>query len=87
LVAVDVADNPSHVVDVLVGVVGLVLSENLHDLATRLVTLGLAPIVLLADLLGFVGLEPSSSSLGFMLTASSNSSMTCSSLLPSLLTS
>jgi hypothetical protein len=58
LVAVNIADDPPHVVDVLVGVVGLVLSEYLYDLAARFVALGLAPAVLLAYLLGIFAFEP-----------------------------
>ena len=54
----DVADYPSHMLDVVVGVVGLVLFEYLDDLAARFVALGLAPAVLLAYLLGLVRLEP-----------------------------
>src|SRR5215210_5579431 len=58
LVAVDVADDATHVINVVVSVVRVVLPEDLDELATRLVALGLAPTVLLADLLGLVGIEP-----------------------------
>jgi hypothetical protein len=57
LVAVDVIGYPPHVVEVILGVVGLVLSEDLDDLAARLVALGLAPAVLLADRFGLVGFK------------------------------
>ena len=43
LVAVDVADDPPHVVDVVVGVIRLVLPEDLDDLAPRLVALDSLP--------------------------------------------
>ena len=56
--ALDVAVDALHVLQVIVLVVGLVLAEDLDDLPARLVPLGLAPIVALADRLGLLGLEP-----------------------------
>ncbi len=53
--ALYVAVDLSHVVYVVVGVVGLLLAQDLDDLALRLVALGLAAPVALADRLGLVG--------------------------------
>jgi hypothetical protein len=55
-VAFDVAVYLLHVVEVVVGVVRLVLLQETHDPAPRLVALGLA--LALPDGLGLVGLEP-----------------------------
>ena len=56
--AMDIADGPPNMVDVLISVVRPVLSEDLDNLAARLVALGLAPAVLLTDLFGLVGFKP-----------------------------
>src|SRR5688572_25720510 len=58
LVAVDVADDPPHVVDIVPRVVGLVLPEDLDNLSARLVALGFAPAVALTDRVQLVSLEP-----------------------------
>jgi hypothetical protein len=58
LVAVDVANDPPHMLDVLLGVVRLVLSKDPYDLAARLVALLLTPTVTLAHGLRFGGLKP-----------------------------
>jgi hypothetical protein len=83
--AVDVADDPPHVFDV-VGVIRLVVPEVLDDLAPRLVALGLSATIALAHGLRLHGLDQFFNSLRLMLTASLNSSMICS-LLPAMWTS
>jgi hypothetical protein len=52
----DVADDAPHVLDVVVGVLGLVLPEDLDDPAPRLVALGLAAA--LPNRPRLVGFEP-----------------------------
>jgi hypothetical protein len=69
-VALDVAVDALHVLDVVVGVVGLVFAPDLDDPAPRLVALGLAPSSLWPTDLDSSVCSHSSSSLGAMLTAS-----------------
>ncbi len=56
--AVDVAHHAAHVVDVVLANVFVVPLEDLDDPASRLVTLGLSPIVALPNGLRLVGFEP-----------------------------
>jgi hypothetical protein len=58
LAAVDITYDPPHVVYVVISVVALVLLKYLDDSAPWLVALRLAVVVLLAYLLGLVGLKP-----------------------------
>ena len=53
-----VADHAAHMVHVLVGVVGLILTEDLDDLPARLVPLRLPVAVALALALRLLRLEP-----------------------------
>ena len=56
--AVDVAHDAAHVVDIISADVFVVLLKDLDDPAPRLVALGLAPVVALPDGLRLVGLKP-----------------------------
>ena len=71
-----VTRNLLHAGEVVVCVGGPLLSEDLDDPAARLLALGLAAPVALADSDSSV-CSHSSSSFGVMFTASSNSSITC----------
>ena len=55
--AVNVAHDAAHVIDVILADVFVVLLKDLDDLAPRLVALGLAPIVALSDGLRLVSFE------------------------------